>query len=173
MIMSSNSPLVPTIEDTVKEVIGNLKTYKQEASQTKNKNPIRNESDKDMSLNKLSSLDKSGYVSRTETEDTVKPQNKTGSVSSASLDDKDTKEQQPKEVMIRNNKLISDNQSVSIMSVHGASITTVSPEKYCIPRKIKKKPSEILITRNEITQKPDNPSKNEKVDSSIDGKNLI
>ena len=64
MIMSSNIPLVPTIEDTVKEVIGNLKTYKQEASQTKNKNPISNESDKDMTLNKLSSLQNARKIGR-------------------------------------------------------------------------------------------------------------
>ena len=79
-----------------------------------------------MALNKLTSLDKSMSYSRTETEDTVKPQNKTRSISSASLDDKYTKEQQPKELMIRNNKLISDNQSVSSMSVHGGSTTTIS-----------------------------------------------
>ena len=35
--MSSNNPLVATKEDTVKDVIGVFKTYKQEASQTKNK----------------------------------------------------------------------------------------------------------------------------------------
>ena len=56
--MSSNNPLVPTTEETVKEVMGNLKTYKPQASQTKNKKPIRNESNKDMALNKSISLDK-------------------------------------------------------------------------------------------------------------------
>ena len=65
--MSSNNPLVPTTEDTVKDVIGNLKTDKQEASQTKNKKPIRNESYKDMALNKLTSLDKSSSSLITET----------------------------------------------------------------------------------------------------------
>ena len=102
--MSSNNPLLPTTEDTVKEVIGNLKTDKQEASKTKNKKPIINESDKDMALNKLTSLDESRSSSITETEDTVKLQNKTGPISSASLDDKYTKEQEPKLIMIRNNK---------------------------------------------------------------------
>ena len=116
--MSSNNPLVPTTEDTVKDMIGNLKTDKQEASKTKNKKPKSNESDKYTALNKLTSLDKSGSCSRTETEDTVKKQNKTGSISSSSLDDKDTKEQQPKEIIIRNKKLISDNLSVSSMSIH-------------------------------------------------------
>ena len=89
--MSSNNPLIPTIEDTLKGVIGNLKTDKQEAPQNENKRPISNESDKDMELNKLTSLDKSRSYSRTETEDTAKPHNKTGSISLVSLDDKDTK----------------------------------------------------------------------------------
>ena len=57
--MSSNNPLIPTTEDTVKDVIGNLKTDKQEASKTKNEKPISNDSDKYMALNKLTSLDKS------------------------------------------------------------------------------------------------------------------
>ena len=49
-----------------------------------------------MALNKLNSLNKSRSSSRTETEDTVITKTKTGSISSASLDDKNTKEQQPK-----------------------------------------------------------------------------
>ena len=48
-----------------------------------------------MALNKLSSLGKLGSSSGNETEDTVKPQNKTRLISSASLDYKYTKEQQP------------------------------------------------------------------------------
>ena len=88
-----------------------------------------------MALNKLTSLNKSRSFSRTETEDTAKPQNKTRSISSASLYDKDNKEQQPKVIIIRNKKLISDNQSVSSMSVHGGSTMTISPDGDCIPRK--------------------------------------
>ena len=65
--MSSNIPLMPTAKYTVKDVIGNLKTDQQETSQTKNENLISNDSDKDMALNKLTSLDKSRYYSRTET----------------------------------------------------------------------------------------------------------
>ena len=62
--------------------------------------------------------------------------------------------------MIRNKKLISDNRSLSSMSVHGASITTLSPYRDHIPRKNNnKKLSEILIIENEITQEPDNTSK--------------
>ena len=44
-----------------------------------------------MALNKLTLFGKSISSSITETEDTVKPQSKTRSISSASLDDKDTK----------------------------------------------------------------------------------
>ena len=92
-----------------------------------------------MALNKLNSLDKSRSTSRTETEDTVKRQNKTRSISSASLYDKDTKEQQPKVIMITNNKLISDNRSVSSMSVHGGIKMTILPDGYRIPGKNKKR----------------------------------
>ena len=55
-----------------------------------------------MALNKLTSLDKSRSSSITETEDTVTADIKTRSISSAGLDDKNIKEQQPKE--IRNRK---------------------------------------------------------------------
>ena len=44
--MSSNNPLIPKTEDTVKDVNGNLKTDQQEASQTENEKPISNEPDK-------------------------------------------------------------------------------------------------------------------------------
>ena len=51
--------------------------------------------------------------------------------------------------MIRNNKLKIDNRSVSRMSVHGASITAVFPDRDHVPRKnIRNKLSEILITGN-------------------------
>ena len=71
--------------------------------------------------------------------------------------------------MFRKNKLINDNQSVSSMSVHGASITTVSPDGESIPRKkVKNKLSEISITGNKITQEPDYQSKKSKVGSIID-----
>ena len=58
-IISSNIPLIPETEDTVKDVIGHLKTDQQKASHTKNEHPIRKDSEKSMALNKLSSLDKS------------------------------------------------------------------------------------------------------------------
>ena len=90
-------------------------------------------------------------------------------MSSASSDDKNIKEQQPKVINIRM-FLISDNRSLSSMSVHGESITTVSPDGEHIPRKKgKKKLSEIPIAGNKITQDLDNQSKKSKVVSSIDG----
>ena len=51
--MSSNIPMISETEETVKDVIGHLKTNQQEGSQTENENPIINDSDKDMELNKL------------------------------------------------------------------------------------------------------------------------
>ena len=54
------------------------------------------------------------------------------------------------------------------MSVHGASITTVSLGGERIIRKGKKKVSEISISGNKITQELDNQSKKSKVGSSID-----
>ena len=44
--MSYNNPFIPTTKYTVKDVIGNLKKDKQEASQTENENPISNDLDK-------------------------------------------------------------------------------------------------------------------------------
>ena len=71
--------------------------------------------------------------------------------------------------MFRRNKLISDNRSISSMYVHWGSKTNISPDRYRIPRKNKKKKlSEISITGNKITQEPDNQSKKSEVGSSID-----
>ena len=83
-------------------------------------------------------MDNSRSSTRTETEDTVTPLNKTISISSASLSDKDTKKEQPKEIKFWNDKLTSDTHSVSSMSVYWASIMTVSPDKDFTPRKDKK-----------------------------------
>ena len=71
---------------------------------------------------------------------------------------------QPKEINLR-----SDSPSLSSMSRPGASITTVSPDKELIPRKIKRKKfSETFIKGKETIQVPDNPSKRSKEDSIID-----
>ena len=58
---------------------------------------------------------------------------------STSLSDKSTKIEQPKEIKFRSEKFRGDSPSVSIMSRHGASITTALPDKECIPYKIKRK----------------------------------
>ena len=63
--MSSNFPLIPTTEDMVKEVIGNLETDKPQESQTKKDKSISNESNKGTSLNKSSSLDNSNAYEKT------------------------------------------------------------------------------------------------------------
>ena len=74
-------------------------------------------------------MDKSRSSSRTETKDTVKTLNKTRSISSDSLYDKDT----PKK--FRNYKLRSNTPSVSSISIHGESITNISTDKDSIPCK--------------------------------------
>ena len=61
-----------------------------------------------MALNKLNSLDKSRSYSKTDTEDTVTLETKKRSMSSASSDDENIKEQQPKKNLYKN-KLLSDN----------------------------------------------------------------
>ena len=56
--MSSNNPLIRPKEDTVKDVIGNLKIDQQKASHTKFEKPIIKDTEKDMAWNKLTLLDK-------------------------------------------------------------------------------------------------------------------
>ena len=91
---------------------------------------------------------------------------KTRYISSASLFDKSNKIEQPKEINV-----ISDSPSVSGISRHVSSITTVSPDKERIPCKIKrKKMPDILIKGKDSIQEPENPSKRAKVDSIIDEK---
>ena len=60
-------------------------------------------------------------------------------MSSASLYDKNIKEQQPKGNNYLKNKLISDNWIVSSVSVHGESTTTISPDGERFPRNNKKR----------------------------------
>ena len=59
-------------------------------------------------------------------------------MSSASSDDKNNKEQKPTVITIRKKKK-NVNQSLSSMSVHEKSITTISPDRECIPGKKKKR----------------------------------
>ena len=92
-----------------------------------------------MALNKLTSLDKSRSSSKNETEDTVTLDTKNISMLSSSSDDKNIKEQKTTEIRFRKSKLLSDNQSLSSMYVHGESITTISPDGERIPRKKKKR----------------------------------
>ena len=121
--------MVPITEKRVKEVISYVETDKPQASQTIKDKSIIIESNKGMAFNKSISLDNSRDYERTETEYTVKPLDKTGSISSASLYNKNTKNQQPTEIKFRDDKLRSDTPIVSSMSIHGASITTVLPYK--------------------------------------------
>ena len=70
--MSSNISLIKPIEDQIQDYIGNLKTDKQKASDSYFGNPLIKDKERDMALNKLPSLDKSGSTSKTKTEDTIK-----------------------------------------------------------------------------------------------------
>ena len=71
------------------------RTDKPQASQSKKDKSIGNES------NKVISLDKSRSSQIIETEDTVKTINESSYISSASLSDKSTNIEQPKEINVR------------------------------------------------------------------------
>ena len=115
-----------------------------------------------MTLNKLPSLDKSGYASKNETEHTVKLDTKKRSLPLASSADKNMEEQEPTKITIKTNKSAHDDRSCLTM--------TVSLDGDHIPRKKKKKKlSENSITGNKITQDQDNISKEAKVGRSIEG----
>ena len=65
--MSSNNPLINPIEDKIQDDIGNLQTEKQKPSESYSEKPLSKDKDKDMSQNKVPSLDKYGSASKTET----------------------------------------------------------------------------------------------------------
>ena len=69
-------------------------------------------------------MDKSRFSQRTKTQDIVKTINKSRYISSASLSDKSTNMEQPKEINVR-----SYSPSLSSVSRPGASVITVSPDK--------------------------------------------
>ena len=88
------------------------------------------------------SLEKSRYTQINETEDTLKTVNKSRSNSSAILSGKSTIIEKPSEIVIRK-----DNWSLSTMSGHGKSLSSVTPDQQHIPRKNKwKKTSDTSIT---------------------------
>ena len=70
--MSYNIPLMNPTEDKIQDNICNLQTKKQKASESYSEKPLRKDKDKDMAQNKVPSLYKSGYASKTETEHTEK-----------------------------------------------------------------------------------------------------
>ena len=119
--------------------------------------------------NKGKPLDKSRSTQRTETEDTVKPVNKSRSISSASLYVKINKIEKPKEIDISK-----ENSIISGMSVHGESLSSITPDKRRITRNNKrKKTPDTLIKVKEIIKEPENPSKRTKEDSIPDVENKI
>ena len=62
--MSSNITLILATEYTVKDVIGSLKSDQQKSPHTKDEKSISKDTEKDMALNKLTSLDKSRSYSK-------------------------------------------------------------------------------------------------------------
>ena len=89
--MSSNIPLIQRKEYQIKDGIGNLKRDKEKATDSDFEKPISEDIENYMTLNKLTSLDKSRSFSITETEDTVTLDTKNISISSASSYDKNIK----------------------------------------------------------------------------------
>ena len=63
--MSFNIPSIHPKEDQIKDAIGNLKTDEQKLLDSVFKKPISEDIEKDMVLNRLTSLDKSRYYLRT------------------------------------------------------------------------------------------------------------
>ena len=70
--MSSNIPLINSTEDKIQYNIGNLQIQKQKELESYSEKPLNKDKDKDMSQNKVTSSDKYGSASKTETEHTVK-----------------------------------------------------------------------------------------------------
>ena len=104
-------------------------------------------------------MDKSRFTKRTDTENTVKKVNKSGSISRTSLFDKSTKIENSSEIDICN-----DNLSIFFLSGHRESLSSVTPDQQRTPCKNKrKKTSDTLITWKETIQKPVNPSKKGKM----------
>ena len=91
-----------------------------------------------MALNKSILLKNSRSSAGTEMEQTVNTLHKIRSISSASLYHKYIKKQQPKDIKISNDILLSGTPSVFCRSVHGTGIPTVSTKKYLILRKYKR-----------------------------------
>ena len=79
-------------------------------------------------------MGKSRFTQRTETEDTVKKVNKSRSILSIILSEKNTKIEKPKEIDISK-----DNSGIFGMSGHGDILSSVTPDQKHIPRKDKVK----------------------------------
>ena len=109
-------------------------------------------------------MDKSRYNQRTDTENTVNTENKSRSISTASLSGKSTRIGKFSEINISN-----DDLSIYVLYGHRESLSILISYQQRIPSKNKrKKPSDNLITRKETIQEPVNPSKGAKEDTVPD-----
>ena len=99
------------------------KTEKSQASNKTVDTPRRNKTDK------VKPIDKSRSTKRTDTKNTV---NRSRYIPRTNLSNKITRIENPSEIDI-----CKDNLSVSILSGHGESLSSVTPDTLCIPRKNK------------------------------------
>ena len=76
-------------------------------------------------------------------------------ISRTSLSNKSTRIENPSEIDIWK-----ENLSVSVLSGHGESLSSVTPDTLCIPRKNKRKKNpDTLIIRKQPIKEPVNPTK--------------
>ena len=64
--MSYNIPLINPTEDNIKDYTCNFQIEKQKASESYSEKPLSKEKEKDMALNKVSSLDEYGSSQKAE-----------------------------------------------------------------------------------------------------------
>ena len=129
------------------------KTEKSQASNKTVDTPKSNKTDT------VKSLDKSRSTQITDTENTVNTVNKERSISRTNLSNKSTRIENPVEI-----DTCKDNSSISVLSGHGESLSSVTTYQQRITRKKKiKKTSDSLIMRKDTIQETDNPRKMEKI----------
>ena len=99
-------------------------------------------------------MDKSGSNKRTDMENIANKVNISRSISRTRLSNKSTRIEKNSEIYVCN-----DNLSISVLSGHGESLSSVTQDQKRITcNNNKKKTSDTLIMRKETIQEPLNPS---------------
>ena len=126
------------------------KTEKSQAPNKKVDTPRINKTDK------VKSIDKSRSTQRTDTENTV---DKSRSIPRTNLSNKSTRIEKTSEIDIHGGDL-----TVSILSGHGESLSSETPDILCIPRKNKRKkiPDTSMVIKQPIKE-PVKPRKRAKL----------